>query len=227
MENNFSVYAAINAIQNDLSKEGITKDKRNQAQGYNFRGIDDVYNALSPLLAKHGLCILPRILTRTCDERQTAKGGTMFYVTVEAEFDFVSAKDGSSHIVRTFGEAMDSADKATNKAMSAAYKYAAFQAFAIPTEGDNDADAHTPQVTPKAAQKPAPAKPAADKPLTDSQRKQLMAIYGNAPRDERLADANGILLAVKPDMKPVTSFSELTERQAAYLIKQLEQMRAA
>ena len=49
------VYAAINAIQNDLSKEGITKDKRNQAQGYNFRGIDDVYNALSPLLAKHGL----------------------------------------------------------------------------------------------------------------------------------------------------------------------------
>ena len=227
MENNFSVYAAINAIQSDLSKEGITKDKRNQAQGYNFRGIDDVYNALSPLLAKHGLCILPRILTRTCDERQTAKGGTMFYVTVEAEFDFVSAKDGSSHVVRTFGEAMDSADKATNKAMSAAYKYAAFQAFAIPTEGDNDADAHTPQVTPKASQKSAPAKPAADKPLTDSQRKQLMAIYGNAPRDERLADANGILLAVKPNMKPVTSFSELTERQAAYLIKQLEQMRAA
>ena len=69
----------------------------------------------------------------------------MNYVTVDAEFDFVSALDGSKHTVRTFGEAMDSADKATNKAMSAAYKYAAFQAFAIPTEGDNDADAHTPQ----------------------------------------------------------------------------------
>lgn len=139
------VYQAINAVQADLSRDGITKDKRNTQQGYNFRGIDDVYNALSPLLAKHGLCILPRILTRACEERQTQKGGVLFYVTVEAEFDFVCAEDGSKHVVRTFGEAMDSADKATNKAMSAAYKYAAFQAFAIPTEGDNDADAHTPQ----------------------------------------------------------------------------------
>ena len=138
------VYQAINKVQADLSRDGITKDRRNQQQGYNFRGIDDVYNALCPLLAKHGLCILPRILTRDVQERATQKGGVLFYVTVEAEFDFVCAEDGSSHVVRTFGEAMDSADKATNKAMSAAYKYAAFQAFAIPTESDNDADAHTP-----------------------------------------------------------------------------------
>ena len=142
------VYQAINAVQAELAKAGITKDKRNQQQGYNFRGIDDVYNALSPLLAKHGLCILPRILTRDVQERQTQKGGVLFYVTVEAEFDFVAAEDGSTHVVRTFGEAMDSADKATNKAMSAAYKYAAFQAFAIPTEADNDADSHTHEVAP-------------------------------------------------------------------------------
>ncbi len=143
-----SVYKAINAVQADLAKTGIVKDRRNAQQGYNFRGIDDVYNALAPLLAKHGLCILPRILSRDSQERQTAKGGTLFYVTVEAEFDFVCAEDGSKHVVRTFGEAMDSGDKATNKAMSAAYKYAAFQAFAIPTEADNDADAHTHEVSP-------------------------------------------------------------------------------
>lgn len=145
------VYTAINAVQAELARDGITKDKRNTQQGYNFRGIDDVYNALSPLLARHGLCILPRILTRDVQERQTKQGGVLFYVTVEAEFDFVSAEDGSSHVVRTFGEAMDSGDKATNKAMSAAYKYAAFQAFAIPTEADNDADAHTHVVAPAAS----------------------------------------------------------------------------
>jgi hypothetical protein len=61
-------------------------------------------------------------------------------------FDFVSADDGSMHEVVTFGEAMDSGDKATNKAMSAAYKYACMQAFCIPTEGDNDADAKTHEV---------------------------------------------------------------------------------
>lgn len=138
-----SVYQAINRVQAALSKQGITKANRNQQQGYNFRGIDDVYNVISPLLAEHGLCILPRVLSRHCDERTNAKGTALFYVTVEVEFDFVSAEDGSRHTVKTFGEAMDSGDKATNKAMSAAYKYAAFQAFAIPTEGDNDADSHT------------------------------------------------------------------------------------
>ena len=143
------VYLAINKVQLALSKQGITKANRNQQQGYNFRGIDDVFNALSPLLAEHGLCILPRVISRTCDERINAKGTVLLYVTVEVEFDFISAEDGSKHTVKTFGEAMDSGDKATNKAMSAAYKYAALQAFAIPTEGDNDADAHTHQVAPQ------------------------------------------------------------------------------
>ena len=144
------VYKAINNVQADLSVLGITKDRRNtQGSGYNFRGIDDVYNTIAPLLAKHGLCILPRVLSRECVERVSQKGGALFYVTVDAEFDFVSAEDGSKHTVKTFGEAMDSGDKATNKAMSAAYKYACFQAFSIPTESDNDADAHTHTPAPK------------------------------------------------------------------------------
>jgi hypothetical protein len=140
------VYQAINAVQLALSKEGIAKDRNNAAQGYKFRGIDEVYNALSPLLAKNGLCILPRCTERVCVERTNAKGTALFYVTVRAEFDFVASEDGSKHTVTTYGEAMDSGDKATNKAMSAAYKYAAMQAFSIPTEGDNDADASTHEV---------------------------------------------------------------------------------
>lgn len=138
-----SVYKSICAVQAELAKTGISKDSTNTFDNYQFRGIDAVYNALSPLLAKHGLCILPRILSRASEERVSKKGDPVFYVTVEAEFDFVCAEDGSKHTIKTFGEAMDRGDKATNKAMSAAYKYAAFQAFAIPTEGDNDADATT------------------------------------------------------------------------------------
>lgn len=153
------VYKAINKVQSELAAVGLAKDRRNTMQNYNFRGIDDVYNVLSPLLAKHGLCILPRVLTREVTTHITPKGGTLFYVAVEVEFDFVASSDGSKHVVKTFGEAMDSGDKATNKAMSAAYKYAAFQAFAIPTEGDNDADAHTHEVAaPKPKAAPAPAK---------------------------------------------------------------------
>jgi hypothetical protein len=151
-----AVYKAIAAVQGELAKVGISKDGQNTQQNYKFRGIDQVYGALSPLLAKHGLCVLPRIVEREMHERVTVKEwngskkeSVLFYVTVTAEFDFVAVADGSSHTVRTYGEAMDSGDKATNKAMSAAYKYAAFMAFAIPTEGDNDADATTHDVAPR------------------------------------------------------------------------------
>jgi hypothetical protein len=86
--------------------------------------------------------------------------------------------------------------------------------------------AETKQPTPTVTQA-APPKTPTEKPMSDTQRKQIMAIYGNAPREARIADANAILLAVKPGMTPLTSFSELTERQAAYLVTQLEKLRAA
>jgi hypothetical protein len=140
------VYKAIVAVSADIAKTGIGKSRSNVQQGYKFRGIDDVYNEMAPLLSKHSLCILPRVLNRASVERVSSNNKAIFYITVDMEFDFVSAVDGSKHVVKTCGEAMDSADKATNKAMSAAYKYALFQAFCIPTEGDNDADASTTEV---------------------------------------------------------------------------------
>lgn len=143
------VYQAIAAAMAEIAKEGIGKNRKNDQQGYKFRGIDDVYNALAPILSKCGLVMLPRVLGREVVERTTAKGNAIFYVTVDVEFDLVCAEDGSKHTVKTFGEAMDTADKATNKAMSAAYKYMAMEVFCIPTEGDNDADATTHEVKAK------------------------------------------------------------------------------
>lgn len=163
-----AIYGAIAAVAGSIAKQGIAKDKRNSQQGYNFRGIDDVYNALAPHLADADLVILPRVLSRLQTEREARNGGALFNVVVEVEFDFVAAADGSRHTVKTFGEAMDTADKATNKAMSAAYKYAAMQAFCIPTAGDNDADATSHDVAPSrqaaARRQPAPAAPPAPKP---------------------------------------------------------------
>jgi hypothetical protein len=142
-----AVYGCIAEVQGELAKVGIAKERRNQqGSGYNFRGIDDVYAALAPLLAKHGLTIIPRLTDRWQEERTSKNGGTLFYTTVKADFDFVAVADGSVHTASTYGEAMDSGDKSTNKAMSAAYKYAAFMTFAIPTEGNNDADETTHEI---------------------------------------------------------------------------------
>ena len=141
-----AVYAAIASVMGDLAKSGISKDQTNTFDKYKFRGIDDVYNALAPLLSKHGLLILPRVLERHSEERTSQKGGAVFYITVAVEFDFIAAADGSKHTIRAYGEAMDRGDKGTNKAMTAAYKYACFEAFCIPTEGSDDADAETHEV---------------------------------------------------------------------------------
>lgn len=171
------VYKAISEVSGEMLA-GIAKDRKNQQQGFMFRGIDAVYNALAPALVKHGLLILPRITSRTVTERATKSGGALFYVVVEAEFDFVSTEDGSKHTVKTYGEAMDSGDKATNKAMSIAYKYAAFQAFCIPTEDtaiDADATAHNVASQPRNNQ-PQSAQQQSKRPLDTLEGQTLNAV---------------------------------------------------
>lgn len=166
------VYQAINAVQRALASSGISKDRQATGfgSGYAFRGIDDVYNAIAPLLAEHKLVIIPRCVERTETQRPSGNK-TLYFVLVKMEFDFISSEDGSKHVACVFGEAMDAGDKATNKAMSIAYKYACFQTFAIPTEGDNDPDAtvHAPgnaQAKTKQAagqqQQPQPNQPAGE-----------------------------------------------------------------
>lgn len=149
-----SVYRAIARVAAEMARTGVAKDRVNQGQRFNFRGIDDVMNALAPVLSDNALVILPRVMSREVVERKSNNGGALFNVTVMVEFDFVCATDGSRHTVCMAGEAMDSADKATNKAMSAAYKYACFQAFCIPTEGTPDADSDSHHVEQAAPPRP-------------------------------------------------------------------------
>lgn len=134
------VYAAIARVTRALAATGIGKTRENTDQKFMFRGIDDVLNALAPLLPEHGLCVLPRAVSRDVMPRKTKSGGDTYNVTVRVEYDFVSVKDGSIHTASAYGEANDTQDKATGKAMSMAYKSAAIEAFCIPIVGD-DADA--------------------------------------------------------------------------------------
>lgn len=168
------VIRAMNSVSAKLAEDGISKTRNNSQQGYKFRGIDEVLNALSSIIAEQKLVIIPHVLARDLTERQTKSGGALFSVVVRVEYTFISAEDGSRETIGPFdGEAMDSADKATNKAMSAAYKYMAIQTFCIPTEGDNDADATTHEVVPGAAGgRPTPADPPARQQQTSAAAKR-------------------------------------------------------
>lgn len=133
-----------------FAEKGIGKNRKNDQQGFSFRGIDDVLNRMSHHLVEANLVIVPRVVTREVHERVNARGNPLFYVTVTVDYTITSSVDGSSVVCTTVGEAMDSGDKATNKALSAAYKYMAFQTFAIPISDDADQTTHTlaPKVEP-------------------------------------------------------------------------------
>jgi hypothetical protein len=150
------IYQKIPAIMADVGP--IAKDRKNPQQGYQFRGIDDVYNAMQPVLAKHGVFVVPEITKERREERTTKSGSVLTYCIMEVKHT-IYASDGSYVTAVTAGEAMDSGDKASNKAMSAAMKYAMIEVFCIPTEGDNDTENHTHEVAPPRALKPKEAPP--------------------------------------------------------------------
>lgn len=133
------IYSALSGVIADVGI--VAKDKINKQQGFKFRSIDDVYNALHPALAKNKVVIVPRILERTCEVvGKTQKGTDMIKVVCKIQFNFY-AEDGSTVESIIVGEGLDTGDKATNKAMAIAYKYACFQVFCIPTEEMVDPDA--------------------------------------------------------------------------------------
>jgi len=138
-----SVYAAICAITAELATQGIPKRRTNETDQYNYRSIDDVLNCLAPLLVKHRLCVLPRVIEREAAERQDDKQQMLINVALRVAYSLVSVDDGSSHVIEGYGEALDAGDKATSKAMSSAYKSAMIQAFCIPVGESEDADATT------------------------------------------------------------------------------------
>ena len=140
------VYACISAVQKALSEKGISKDGTNTHFNYSFRGIDQIYQVISPLLHEHGLLILPKATYNHVEHHTDAKDKLITHVYLDVEYVLVCVEDGSQHTMSSVGEAMDTGgDKASNKALSAAYKYAVIQAFAIPVEGEDDADSHSPQ----------------------------------------------------------------------------------
>ena len=146
-QNNNGVFAAMVAVQKLAAAEGIAKLRTNRHFGFNFRGVDDVMNALAGWVSANGLFVLPAYDAPVVAERRkaTKNGERVYYnVAVRGTFHFVHADGSRVSLGPVLGEANDDEDKATSKAMSHCYKNAMFQAFVIPLEGlngrDHDAD---------------------------------------------------------------------------------------
>ena len=137
------IYKALAAVNKSI--KAIGKDRTNQQQGFKFRGIDDVMNELHSLFAANEVIILQTINSIDVTERTNQRGTVIFSVRINITYHFTHS-DGSMADVTVTGEAMDSGDKATTKALSIALKYALLQMFLIPTEDEKDPDAQTHEV---------------------------------------------------------------------------------
>lgn len=138
------IYSELSAVMAEVG--AIGKDSYNSFQKYKFRGIDDVMNALYPVLVKHQILIEPQMLDKQIEIVPTKDGKTQIHALLTMQYRFY-APDGSYVTAVTLGEGLDTSDKACNKAMAVAMKYAMFQTFCIPTEEmrQSDPDNYNPQ----------------------------------------------------------------------------------
>jgi len=147
MENKL-IFQKMSKVMSDIGFVG--KDQKNLAQGFKFRGIDSFVNALYPALIKHGVFMTPECTSESHEIREVVRGngkaGADKHVTIMMKYHFY-AEDGSSVTVGPVpAEGLDSGDKATNKALSAALKYALIQTFSVPTEDMAEADLDSPEI---------------------------------------------------------------------------------
>lgn len=171
----------------------VGKDQKNQAQGFKFRGIDQFVNSLYPALTRHGVFMAPRCVSEQHElkeaTRSSGKVGVDKHVTILMEYDFF-AEDGSKVTIGPIpAEGLDSGDKATNKALSAALKYALIQTFSIPTEDMAEADLESPEIGRRVTVQVEPPKKTVTQALEDAQTKKKTVSF-RKPQDVQPQSSN-------------------------------------
>lgn len=138
-----TIYEAIPKIMKAVG--AIKKDKKNTHDKYQYRSIDAVYNSLQPHLASHGVFITPQVLEKTEEKVSTKSGVVQNRVILSVKYTLY-AEDASHLSVIVIGEGIDRGDKASNKALQAAFKYMVAQVFCIAYEENLDADNMSPEM---------------------------------------------------------------------------------
>jgi hypothetical protein len=134
-----AIYSALVKVMKDVG--AVKKGERNKSQGYVFRGVDAVVNAVYPAFVEHGISVQPNVRSFEYGTVEVGKDRTvMGHARVIVEYTFTSAEDGSAVTASAAGEAFDSGDKATPKAMSVALRTALLQSLMLPTD-DPEPDA--------------------------------------------------------------------------------------
>lgn len=221
------IYSKIPKIMKAVG--AVAKDRSNSSQGYKFRGIEDMYHAFHPVLVEAGVFCAPEVVDSQTSEiegkNQSGAVKISYRVLLRVRHRFY-AEDGSFVDVTTQGEGIDTSDKASNKAMSAAMKYAFIELFSIPTEDIEDSDRDSPEA--------GSLKPPAAPPVVTPNKSPSATVHPRTPTTAQIKRLFSIMTAHKihedalrhyvaehfttPAGKPIDSTKDLSMAQYDRLI---------
>ena len=124
----------------DVPAVGKNSQAPSNMGGYAFRGIEDVLAALKPAMARHGVFCIPDVIERLPTERTLQGGKVMFVMDLCIRWTFYGPA-GDTLTSTCWGQGTDMGDKATQKAMTSAFKSMLMQTFVI-GDAASDAEAH-------------------------------------------------------------------------------------
>lgn len=139
------VYSAWTAALEQV--RAVPKGDVNQGEGFKYRSIDAVMNAVHGALAAHGLAIIPAAATQTRTEVQSRRGAAGAHLVMDVTFRVIHAS-GESFTALVVGEATDYQGRCTSKAYTMALKTFLLQALCIPLVGEDPDGEQVDEVAP-------------------------------------------------------------------------------
>lgn len=139
MQKELNLATKIASVSGELVAIPKVKHKESTV-AYAFRSIDEVMNAINPLLEKYKLVISIKVIDRKVTPVTSAKGTPGFAAEVLID---LNVTDGIETVTtQEWALSVDYSDKAPTQAMSMAYKYALIRMFVVTTKDiiANDAD---------------------------------------------------------------------------------------
>jgi hypothetical protein len=218
-----NLYQKLLSITEEIGK--IDKTGKNTMQGYSFIEQAKVVAEVRVQLAKHGVMIIPEIAERSLERynvtRSNGKAGTDIHVQVKSRYTLVNADNPDERMICEWdaGEAIDSGDKATNKAVTASDKSFKMKLFNISDQ--DDPDAHSPAAAAKEVSytksPEEPSRSVNDVPLSALTKDVLKEAIQKSNRFKSVTEVKGFYYDTIGKEAPTT------EADAEKLIRKLEE----
>ena len=141
-----NIFQRMSAITSEISTVAKNLSVDAGKSSYKAVGEADVLAAVKPIEAKHGVYSYPvsRTITDSGEMVSTTKYGErkQLFMRVETVYRFVNIDKPDEYIdITTYGDGVDTQDKAPGKAMTYGDKYALLKAYKIQTGDDPDQNA--------------------------------------------------------------------------------------